>query len=88
MGLLFRCIVIVKVLKGTYHQAIGKSKGRMVTKILALTISLGNLVKFRLMLGRYHDLAEVEPLIENTDFHTLFADKAFNVDWLLKELDD
>ena len=60
----------------------------MTTKILALTDSLGNLVKFRLMLGQYHDLAEVKPLIENTDFQALLADKTFDADWLLKELND
>ena len=50
----------------------------MTTKILALTDSFGNLVKFRLMPGQYHDLAEVKPLIEDMDFQTLLADKAFN----------
>ena len=60
----------------------------MTTKILALTVSLGNLVKFRLMLGQYHDLAEVKPLIEYIDFQALLVDKAFDADWLLKELDD
>ena len=60
----------------------------MTTKILALTDSFGNLVKFRLMPGQYHDLAEVKPLIEDMDFQTLLADKAFDADWLLKELND
>ncbi|WP_171262748.1 transposase [Acinetobacter sp. ANC 4470] len=60
----------------------------MTTKILALTDSLGNLVKFRLMPEQYHDLAEVKPLIEGIDFQALLADKAFDADWLLKELDD
>ena len=43
----------------------------MTTKILALTDSFGNLVKFRLMPGQYHDLAEVKPLIEDMDFQKL-----------------
>lgn len=60
----------------------------MTTKILALTDSFGNLVKFRLMPGQYHDLAEVKPLIEDMDFQTLLVDKAFDADWLLKELND
>ena len=60
----------------------------MTTKILALTDSFGNLVKFRLMPGQYHDLAEVKPLIEDVDFQALLADKAFDADWLLKELND
>ena len=36
----------------TLNQAIGKSKGGMTTKILALVDALGNLVGFRLLPGR------------------------------------
>lgn len=79
---------MVKVQKGTYSQSIGKSRLGMTTKILALVDGLGNLVKFRLMLGRYHDIAEVKSLIEDVDFAALLADKAFDADWLLKEIDD
>ena len=60
----------------------------MTTKILALVDGLGNLVKFRIMPGQYHDLAEVKPLIENMDFDALLADKAFDADRLLKALDE
>lgn len=60
----------------------------MTTKILALVDRLGNLVKFRLMPGQYHDLVELKPLIENIDFQALLADKAFDADWLLKDLED
>ena len=60
----------------------------MSTKILALTDSLGNLVKFRLMSGQYHNLVEVKLLIEDMNFQALLADKAFDADWLLKELND
>lgn len=49
----------------------------MITK---MTDSLGNLVKFRLLPGQYYDLAEVKSLIEDTDFQTLLADKAFYAD--------
>jgi transposase len=59
----------------------------MTTKILALVDGLGNLVEFRLMPGQYHDLTEVKPLMENMDFDALLADKAFDADWLLKELE-
>jgi len=60
----------------------------MTTKILAVVDSLGNLVKFRLMPGQYHDLVELKPLIEHVDFQSLLADKAFDADWLLKDLED
>ena len=49
----------------------------MITK---MTDSLGNLVKFRLLLGQYYDLAEVKTLIEDTDFQILLADRAFYSD--------
>lgn len=39
------------------------------------------------MFGRYHGLVEVKPLIEDIAFPALLADKAFDADWLLKELD-
>ena len=64
-------------------QSIGKSRGGITTKILALVDSLGNLVKFRLMPRQYHDLAEDKPLIENLDFKALLADKAFDRGLLL-----
>lgn len=60
----------------------------MTTKILALVDSLGNLIKFCLMPGQQHDLVGVKPLIENVAFQALLGDKAFDADWLLKELND
>src|SRR5688572_5672592 len=41
------------VKRGTRSQAIGRSKGGMTTKILALTEAPGNLVRFVLLPGRY-----------------------------------
>lgn len=41
--------------RGTFKQSIGKSRGGMTCKILALVDSPGNLIKFRLMPGQYHD---------------------------------
>ncbi|WP_228723761.1 transposase [Acinetobacter sp. NEB 394] len=66
----------------------GKSRGGMTCKILALVDSLGNLIKFRLMPGQYHDLVETKPLIEDVDFQALLADKAFDADWLIQELNE
>ncbi len=50
--------------------------------------SLGNLIKFRLIPSQYHDLVETEPLIEDVDFQTLLADKGFDADWLIQELNE
>ena len=38
-------------MRGNQSQTIGRSKGGMTTKILALTDALSNLVRFRLMPG-------------------------------------
>ncbi|WP_323038774.1 IS5 family transposase [Gemmobacter sp.] len=73
---------------GTQSQAIGRSKGGMTTKTLALTDALGNLVRFRLMPGQRHDSVEVPPLIDGIAFDGLIADKAFDSNALVVELND
>jgi transposase len=58
----------------------------MTTKILALTDALGNLVRFELLPGHRFDTVGVEPLIEGVDFGGLIADKAFDSDWIIENL--
>ena len=58
----------------------------MTTKIQALVDELGNLVGFRLLPGQRHDICGVEPLIRDREFGALLADKAFDADWLVKDL--
>ena len=58
----------------------------MTTKILALVDALGNLVGFRLLPGQCHDICGIEPLIRDREFGALLADKAFDADWLVKDL--
>ena len=60
----------------------------MTTKILALTDALGNLVRFRLMPGNRYDSVEVPPLIENIEFGGLIADKAFDSNALIADLNE
>ncbi len=60
----------------------------MTTKILAMTDALGNLVRFRLMPGQRHDSVEVPPLIDGIAFEGLIADKAFDSNALVAELND
>ncbi|TCQ03530.1 IS4 family transposase [Rhizobium sp. PP-F2F-G36] len=60
----------------------------MTTKILAMTDALGNLVRFRLMPGQRHDSVEVSPLIAGVAFDGLIADKAFDSNALVAELND
>ena len=73
--------------RGTQAQAIGRSRGGLTTKIVALVDALGNLVRFLLLPGQAHDMKGVAPLIRDVSFGALLADKAFDADWLLKDLD-
>ena len=49
--------------------------------------ALGNLVRFLLFPGQAQDMKGVAPLIEGIEFGALLADKAFDADWLLEELE-
>ena len=59
----------------------------MTTKIVALTDALGNLVDFGLLPGQRHDTVGVATLIDGVDFDGLIADKAFDVNWIIEELE-
>jgi len=72
--------------RGTLCQAIGRSRGGITTKILALTDALGNLVDFCLMPGQAHDLRETRSLLQNLSAGHLLADRAFDADWLRNDL--
>ena len=60
----------------------------MTTKILALTDALGNLVRFVLLPGHRYDTVGVAPLIDGLDFDALIADKAFDSNTIIAELND
>jgi transposase len=60
----------------------------MTTKILALTDAFGNLARFKLMPGQRHDSVGVPPLIEGMEFDALIADKAFDSNAIIAELDE
>lgn len=59
----------------------------MTTKILALTDALGNLVRFVLLPGQRFDTIGVPPLIKGIVFDALIADKAFDSNDILLDLD-
>ena len=60
----------------------------MTTKILALTDALGNLVRFVLLPGHLFDTVGVAPLIKDVEFGGLIADKAFDSNSIIAELND
>ena len=59
----------------------------MTTKILALTDALGNLVRFVLLPGHRFDTVGVPPLIDGLSFAALIADKAFDSNAIIADLD-
>jgi transposase len=60
----------------------------MTTKILALTDALGNLVRFVLLPGQRFDTVGIQPLIDGIDFGALIADKAFDSNAIIADLDE
>lgn len=64
----------------------GKSRGGLTTKILALTDRLGRLVRFVLLPGQRYDTIGVAPLIDGLTFGGLIADKAFDANWIIDEM--
>jgi transposase len=59
----------------------------MTTKIVALTDALGNLVRFVLLPGQRFDTIGFPPLVEGLAFAALIADKAFDSNAIVAELD-
>lgn len=60
----------------------------MTTKILALTDALGNLVRFVLLPGHRFDTVGVPLLFDGIDFGALIADKAFDSNTIVANLDE
>jgi transposase len=73
---------------GTQTQAIGRSRGGLTTKIVALVDALGNLVRFVLLPGQRHDSVGVAPLLKDLDFAALLADKAFDTNAIRADLNE
>ena len=73
---------------GTLHQAIGRSKGGLSTKVLALTDALGNLVGFKLLPGQRSEIVAVPDYIDGLTFNALLVDKAFDADHLRQTLQE
>ena len=53
-----------------------------------MTDALGNLVRFRLLPGQRYDTVGVAPLIEGIAFDAILADKAFDVNWIIEEMNE
>ena len=60
----------------------------MTTKIVALSDALGNLVRFVLLPGQRFDTVGVAPLIKDIEFGGLIADKAFDSNWIIEDMNE
>jgi transposase len=69
-------------------QAIGRSRGGLTTKIVALVDALGTLVRFVLLPGQRHDSVGVAPLLKDLDVAALLADKAFDTNAIRADLNE
>ncbi|MBQ0818970.1 hypothetical protein KBI52_01625 [Microvirga sp. HBU67558] len=69
---------------GTYAQAIGRSRGGLTTKIVALLDRLVDLHQFP---GQQHDSIGAQTLLEGIEIGALITDKGFDTDALRPELD-
>jgi transposase len=59
----------------------------MTTKILAATDALDNLVRFVLLPGQRSNAAGVPPLIDGSAIDALIADKAFESNAIIADID-
>ena len=59
---------------GAKNTALGRSRGGLTSKIVALVDALGNLVRFVLLPGQRHDSVGVAPLIEGISFDALLRE--------------
>lgn len=76
----------MRIQRGTSRQAIGRSRGGMATRILTLSAALVTLVRFLLMPGNHFNSIGVAPLIEGITFGALLADKAFDSNAIVADL--
>lgn len=53
-----------------------------------MTDALGNLVRFHLLPGNRYDTVGVEPLIRDIAFDAILADKAFDANWIIEEMNE
>ncbi len=72
---------------GTCDQGIGRPRGGLTTRIVAVTDALGYLVHFVILPGQAHDLKGTEAVLQDLDGDALIADTAFDADSLLADLE-
>ena len=53
-----------------------------------MTDALGNLVRFHLLPGNRYDTIGVAPLLKGITFDAILADKAFDANWIIDDMNE
>ena len=69
---------------GSESEGIGRSKGGLTSKVVALTDAVGHLIRFEILPGQTHDLKAVPELLDDLTCETLMGDKACDADGVLE----
>ena len=72
---------------GTLRQGIGRSRGGLTGKVIAVADAPSQSVRFVVLPGQAHDLPVVPKLLKGLSFGALVGDRAFDADWPVSELD-
>jgi transposase len=74
--------------KGQHErEALGRSKGGFTTKIHAVVDALGQALRFTLTPGQRHDITQASQLLEGFEDTQVIADKAYDSDSLIDQLE-
>lgn len=68
------------------HQALGRSKGGLTTKIHGVCDALGNPLHYILSSGQASDSRYAVPLIHNLEYEALLADKGYDADYIINHI--
>lgn len=80
MAALFAFINMVRQKKQQEHEAMGKSRGGLSTKIHAAVDALGNPVRFLLTAGQHSEIKQANSLIDGFSADYIIADKGYDAD--------
>ncbi|WP_182356153.1 IS5 family transposase [Komagataeibacter europaeus] len=74
--------------KGGADQAIGRSRGGLISKIHAIVDAAGKAVALSLTPGQRADITEAGPLLDEVDPAAFIADKAYDADPLIEKIEE
>lgn len=73
--------------RGQAHQALGRSRGGLSTKIHVACDSHGNPLRFILTPGQASDFHQAVPLLKGAQTGAVLADKGYDAEYVRKEIE-